>query len=370
MLKKRRVILLAIVSLLTNFFASAEIYHYGVDNGFKYHSDVPEYVNIINYVGKKKKVTIPTEIEGVKVKSMLGYGKIEKLHIPKGVEVENLSSAKKLKKVTVASGHEKYTVRNNILFNKNKTKLIYAARNIKKVKIPITVTKFERDAFANTKICKFKMPIQADFLSSDMFKGCKSLKEVTLHVGVEEISGGAFEDCVNLKKVSMPTSIKRINAYAFKNCKSLDYYPVPRSAREIEAEAFYGCKSLESVTLSDKVDTIYSKAFAKCTNLKTFKFGAGLYVIEGEYIFKDCKNLKELHVPKTVGILETLSLNSKYLKKIYIYNKKCDIERVEDSWEGKGIKPAIHKKTTIYGYKGSTAQKYAKKNGNKFVAMD
>jgi len=186
MLKKRMVLLfvimLAIVSLLTNSFVSAEIYHSGEDNGFKYHSDVPEYVNIINYVGKKKTVTIPTEIEGIEVKSMLGYGKLEKLHVPKGVEVENLHSAKKLKKVTVESGHKKYTVRNNILFNKNKTKLIYAARSIKKPKIPITVTKFEEGAFANTQIRKFKMPIQADFLSSDMFKGCKKLKEVTLHV--------------------------------------------------------------------------------------------------------------------------------------------------------------------------------------------
>ena len=59
------------------------------------------------------------------------------------------------------------------------------------------------------------------------------------------------------------------------------------------------------------------------------------------------------------------------LKSVYIYNKNCKIEADESMCEY-GLNPDLivsGNKTTIYGWKGSTAEKYAQKYGLTFKVL-
>jgi len=245
---------------------------HGEYKGFVYsYYDFDNTVSITNYKGKKTEVTVPKKIKGKKVANITGYGKIKKLHVPNGIRVSYISTAKNLKKITVNKTNKLYTVKNNLLLNNDKTILYGCLSRNKNPKIPATVKTIEVNAFSR----------------------CKSLKTISIPDSVTVILPSAFSDCKNLKRVKLSKNLKSIHDI-FDGCKSLKKLKIPKSVESISASAMFGCDSLE---------------------------------------------------------------------KVYIYNKDCKIFYDKDF-----IVP-IPKHTTIYGYKGSRAQKYAKRNGNKFVIL-
>lgn len=136
---------------------------------------------------------------------------------------------------------------------------------------------------------------------------------------------------------------------------------IPNSVKRIGHLAFVD-STIKKVMLGKNVTRIVGSAFEGCKKLAEVKLNNKLKVIES-FAFEDCKSLKSIKIPKSVNkIGENAFFGCKNLKKIYIYNKKCKLDKDEYFC-------AIPNSVTIYGYKGSTAEKYAKKNGNKFVAL-
>lgn len=364
------IIAVIVFSCLFSVFTSAEIFHYGIDNGFKYNSHVKRHVYIINYVGKKRNVTIPKKVDGLKVKSMDGFGRIEKLHIPAGVEVSNLPYAKKLKKITVSKKHKKYSVRNNLLLNKKRTTLISSLKNNKNPIIPKSVKRIGDKAFASSKIKEFTLPDHINSINNAIFVDCKKLESVSLHEKILDLPDGLFSECKNLKNYTINENVRTIGGSVFNNCQSLEKINIPNSVRKIGEYAFQGCKSIKEITIPFKVTKLGSGTFANCSSLENITFNNNLKVLDGYSMIDGCKKLKVLHIPKSVNFIGHDTLYSKYLKKIYIYNKNCEINFAIENKVVYIERPAIHPDTTIYGYKGSTAEKYAKKNGNKFVVLN
>ncbi len=98
----------------------------------------------------------------------------------------------------------------------------------------------------------------------------------------------------------------------------------------------------KKITVSKKVKYIGTQAFDSCTSLKNVTIKDGVKII-GEKAFYGCTSLKSVTVPKsarTIGI------------KAFGYDSKGKI---------KGFK--------LKGYKGSEAQKYAKKNKMKLTEL-
>ena len=305
------------------FTANAEVIKYHNYNGFVYtnHDVVGGNVKITNYKGDKTKITIPTEIDGKKVESMTGFGKIKQLHIPDGVKVLSIAKAKNLEKVTVNKTNKKYSVKNNLLLNKEKTVLYGCPRKNTNPKIPKTVKTIEYNAFYGSTIKKINLPKNLKIIGRSAFANCKKLESIKFPNKLKTIADGAFKNCDSLKSVKIPNSVKRLGFLAFSDCKKL-----------------------EKVTLSKNIKYLDS-------------------------VFNSCESLKEIKIPKKVAEIESVALQGcKSLEKVYIYNKNCKIYREKDD-EYKTLN-AIPEHVTIYGYKGSTAQKYAKKNGNKFVKLD
>ena len=113
-----------------------------------------------------------------------------------------------------------------------------------------------------------------------------------------------------------------------------------------------------AVEIAEGITTVQDSAFVNCSNLMRVKLPTTLCAIDG-YAFQNCA------LDDTVTLYQDCIKIGKHaffgnpnLKKVYIYNKACEI--------GEEAIPAT---ATIYGIKGSTAQSYAKLNGNKFVEV-
>ena len=164
------------------------------------------------------------------------------------------------------------------------------------------------------------------------WKDVEQPEHIVLKKGVTSISSWGFgckigDDSAPLnfncliKSVKIPNTVKTIGADAFWHCTSIKKISIPNSVKSIANDAFGECKNLSKVKLSRKLKTI--KSFA----------------------FSDCPKLKKITIPKSVKKIGKKAFGYKsYSKRI-----KC---------------------FTIKGYKGTAAEKYAKKNKFKFVAID
>ena len=240
--------------------------------------------------------------------------------IPKGVtrlDGGAFSGCHELENIKVSADNERYTDIDGVLYNKNKTKLI---------------------------LC----PIG------------KKYREYIVPDGVTTIDEGAFGGS-SIKTISLPESVTNIKKGAFSGCRSLKTINIPDSVTSIGEYTFSYCNALESINIPDRVTSIGGHTFKDCENLKSLTIGSGVTSID-EYAFENCKNLTSLTIPegvKSIGVNAFFDCSG--LESITIYSPDCEIEYYI---------PVIPDNAVIYGYKNSTAQAFAEKNGYKFEPLD
>ncbi|MDE7094533.1 MAG: leucine-rich repeat domain-containing protein [Oscillospiraceae bacterium] len=99
------------------------------------------------------------------------------------------------------------------------------------------------------------------------FPNFDNITEYTIPQGVTSIARQAFEECYSLKAIIIPDSVTTIGEYAFFECTALESIVIPNSVTTIERLAFYNCESLTSVTIPDSVIKIGNGAFYDCEAL-------------------------------------------------------------------------------------------------------
>lgn len=228
-------------------------------------------LEILNYVGDKKELTIPTKIDGMKVAEVVSLSRaknLRTLHIPNGVKVHwALARAPKLKKITVLPSNRRYSVKNNALLNKKGTTLMGYPGGCSTLKMPDSVERIG-ETFGGSRFRKIMFGKNVRKIGYMAFARSKEVKTLLVNGKIQSVGDKAFEYNRKLNKVVLGKNVKRIGYSAFKGCSKL--------------------------------------------------------------------------------------------KAIYIYNKKCRIYLAGEDY------PTIPKRATVYGWKGSTAEKYAKKYGLKF----
>ena len=163
---------------------------------------------------------------------------------------------------------------------------------------------------------------------------------------VKKIGSCCFSDCTKISNITIPNSVEQIDSCAFQNCISLFQVKIPNNVKSIGFLAFENCKSLSKVKLPDNIEII--------------KWG----------IFSNCLSLKELIIPKNViKIEETAFENCKSLNRITILNSNTQFYDYIGYYKDEN---GLYRKNnlTIEGYKGSTAEEYAKEHGFNFVVID
>ena len=156
-----------------------------------------------------------------------------------------------LASIVVSENNSAYSSVDGILYDKNKTQIIYVPRAIQGA---ITIP----DSMTSIGYCAFK--------------GCSNLTSVTIGNSVTSIGEGAFEGCTELTSITIPDSVTSIGDLAFQGCAGLTSITIPNSVTSIGVQTFYGCTELTSVTIPDSVTSIGSYAFYDCSSLTSIKF--------------------------------------------------------------------------------------------------
>lgn len=388
--KLMKLLTLLLLTVLLGFvIKSNEAKAATTDNGFEYVCDY--YYNtatIYGYTGNESNIVFPSEIDGCKVTKILapddGWGKYYRL-------LDNYN--------TVVS-----------------------------IVIPDTVEEIGKEAFfrcINLKSVVMSKNLRK--LGDEAFRECGSLETIVLPASIEELGELAFYYCTNLKTVTLPSKSKitLMPRAVFNNCSSLEQINIPNNVKKIDRSAFYGCSSLTSIDIPSSVIEIRSQAFDECTNLSEIKLNEGLEIIEnmvfyntaikkmdipstvtelgssafaacenlsivscgsnlnviGESVFKDCINLIEVELNEGLTLISKSSFQNTAITTIVI---PSTVEKIE-SYAFKdcsSLKNAIFlgtpkmdgftsgMRTTLYGYKNSVVQGYAKKIGMRFVAIE
>lgn len=217
--------------------------------------------------------------------------------------------------IEIAEDNQNLSMEDGILFNKDKTTIIYAfpSKTSKTYTIPSTVTDIGSGAFNNNSV----------------------IEELTIPSSVKSIGNNAFQYCNKLKTVHLDAALTSIPDSAFRGCGSLAEITIPETVTNIGDAAFYNCNALKKVVIPDAVISIGEIAFADCYNLNTVVIGKNVTSI-GYEAFQYDNSLTTVIIPASVT---EIGYDAFY-----------------------GVRNA-----TFYGESGSYAQKWADNNGCTFV---
>lgn len=199
------------------------------------------------------------------------------------------------------------------------------------VKIPATVTKVEKQAFAQNalslvdlskltvigerafygnNLAKAELPDTVVSLGEGAF-ATNDITELRLSRNVTVIPQGAFSMNIRMEYVEIPDTVTEICATAFAGAR-LTSLEIPKSVKKIGEKAFH-LHHLTELTIPGNVKELGDSAFEgtfKATTLSTLTIEEGVEVI-GKYAFKEAL-IETVHFPnsiKTVG--EKPFLNNK-----------------------------------------------------------
>lgn len=286
---------------------------------------------------------------------------LKNIFLPASVtEIENaFDGCTTLEEVDVAENSSRFSSGQGIIFNKDKSQIIYAPLGLTgEVTLPSSVEKLPAKIFADReKITKLTIPTEIKKIEEGALKGCASLQSLTTPFALVstdyidtdipaaetdfnlffngavpdtletvvitrgEIASLAFVDSGKIKNIILEESVKKVGAGAFEDCKSLKTVEV-KGAAYIGHFAFYGCTGLTSVFFNDDVTVNTSGIFYDCGGLyeltlsaKTAEVLSGpnkdgittrkLTITSGEigyYKFRFC-NIRELYIGDGVTVI-------------------------------------------------------------------
>ena len=328
-------------------------------------------------------------VETMEVSALYKPAKLETITIPKdlkkgtitggvtnGLQDGAFEECLKLKEYKVKDGNPDFEAVDGVLYSKDKTKLCCypPAKEGESYTIPTTVKELGRKAFQgasnltsmvvpagvdsigieafrnmlNLKKVEFKEPSTVRYLKNDVFRACRSLKEVILPTSITELAS-AFYECQELETVTVPngSKLKKINtsafatnkklkkftfagsceletieSNAFANAESLETFKFPKSVKKIELNAFSGCKKMTSVTFDPdaEITEIGAGAFADC-GLQGISIPKNVTKIAKE-AFRRCKALTQIDVTAATTYIDPLAFQ--YCEKLDAINVAKD----------------------------------------------
>lgn len=271
------------------------------------------------YCTSLESVNIPNSVKTIENYAFCGCQSLNNVVIPYSVSLiqdSAFADCANLSSMQVDKANSYYLSANNIIFTKNRTTILF---------VPVTMSG------------TYTVPSTVKYIAGGAFYA-SNLNEIIFNEKLISIGNYAFAKCDNLTSIDIPDTVTSIGERAFRDCKYLKNIKLSNSLESISAAAFIGCSRLASVDIPASVKTIEDHAFEYCNSLVNVKLHEGLTSI-GSSVF-DGSYTKNLFIPKSVTNLHKFAFLGPY----------------------QGV--------TVYGYKNSAAETYAKDNNIKFVAVD
>ena len=240
-------------------------------------------------------------------------------------------------------------------------------------------------------------------IESRAFENCSAVKTVNLGKQVNTVGAGAFSYMKSLEKITVSEenshfhtrangglySADNTQLVAVPGCEDVTYFTVPKGVTDF-SQAFTGHAYLKSVTIPASVKDISACAFYEVGTLEKIQLEEGIESI-GDYAFT-CTALKSVILPKSLKKIGECVFDSGNgcINEIAFLNPKTEISSnliteyngsytdmdnpfIEEDEPGEGVDDGLNEypfEGTIFGYKDSTAQTYAKNWGYRFQDME
>ena len=299
-----------------------------------------------------KSVTIPNSVTSIDKWAFDGCTNLTSVSIPESVMSIGWSAfgaCRSLIAIDVAVDNKNYASMNGVLFNKDKTELLYypCNKNDDIYTIPDSVTNIAEQAFNGcTSLKSVTIPNGVMSIDNYAFVYCRNITNITIPESVASIGDGAFSGCSSLTNITIPDSVTRIGSRAFEETALLDSQTTPvkyadlwvvdcesdvenviikNGTKGISDYSFYGCSSLIGITIPDGVTSIGEYAFSGCSSLTSIAIPNGVTEI-GYRAFEGCRSLTSITIPNGVTSIDWYAFSGcTSLKSITIPNSVTSI---------------------------------------------
>ncbi len=176
----------------------------------------------------------------------------------------------------------------------------FVGSKIHTITLPAGLRVIGEGALAGSKIVKISIPAGVVKVGRNAFADCDRLVEVT--VPVTEIAPSTFRGCTSLKKVTLTNGVTSIGASAFAGCTALEEFPFGTALVAIGADAFNSSGLAKaSLATSKALKTIGDRAFAHCVALTEVSLPRSVESL-GQGLFFDDVNLAGVDMSGNVNI--------------------------------------------------------------------
>ena len=269
------------------------------------------------------RLIIPDSLEIIGDCAFFGCAELKTLHIP--ASVKHIQGNPFPEMLPITTDNPLYVVKDDILYDKDYTRLIHAFSISKTIVLDSSVRKIEHSAFRGSdNLSNIIVPSEIKEIGRFAFSYCKNLNNVIVNAKMEIIPDGlfrgsgiyefdiptetkkigmaSFADCKRLQKVVIPENVTEIEAFAFENDESLKYVKIDANIKAIKQGTFRGCSSLKEIVIPESVKSIGYEAFKDCTSLETIRLPYSIKEL-GDGVFEGCANLKSIELPSGMKVL-------------------------------------------------------------------
>lgn len=239
----------------------------------------------------------------------------------------------------------------------------YGIETAQELSIPSTVTTIGNSAFAGCGMQSAVVPESVKTVGTYAFAYCKSLEELVIPGSVSDIGRGLVADCPKLERLTIP--VQNISNY-FSFMFSYVRPDHPSEISDIRVGTNIGDYY---VSFIDYSEGSYGTAYTVNQSLKEITVSGGDMI--PERAFCGMKSLEKTVIPESVTYIgDDAFYNTDNLKEIRIYNRDCVF-----SEEGVSICYYASDRgwttdAVIYGWPGSSAEKFAAENEFEFIPFD
>lgn len=260
------------------------------------------------------------------------------------------------------------------------------------IQIPDGVTAIADQAFAgNATITGVVFPASLQSIGSGAFAGCSNLASLHIPDSVTSVGASAFANCTGLAEIgSLGAGSGSVAPGEFSNCVSLQSVTVPEGISSIASGAFAGCSNLGSVSLPGTLENLDRDAFSGDINLASISVASrsyssydgcvysgdgsqllicpqgktGISIAPGTHsvasgAFSGCNYLLSAVIPNATGAIEANAFSGSAIRTVTIPSGVTSIG-AQAGWT-----PNV-----VYGFKGSTAETWARQSNYVFESLD
>lgn len=155
----------------------------------------------------------------------------------------------------------------------------------------VPIKEIEKNAFYNCgSLLSVVIPDTVTKIGDYAFYNARGISDIKLSENIESVGKYCFYNCINMNLAQLPNNILEIGDYAFAYCKKIQISQIPDSVTQLGNYVFQYCESINKINIGDNINYIPDNCFYCCKNLETVVFN-NVKSIE-QYAFYGCTKLK------------------------------------------------------------------------------